>query len=51
MMAANLPREGEWVQGTALEAVIPQVKTLGKLVWHSARNIHVHNFQAFLTTK
>lgn len=30
-MAASLPRDGEWVQGTALEAVIPPVKILGKL--------------------
>lgn len=31
MMAASLPREGEWVQETALEAATPQVKTLGRL--------------------
>lgn len=30
-MAASLPKEGEWVQGTALEAVTPPVKTLGTL--------------------
>lgn len=28
-MAASRPREGGWAQGTALVAVIPQVKTLG----------------------
>lgn len=31
MMAASLRREGEWVQGTAREAVTPPAKTLGRL--------------------
>lgn len=31
MMAASLPRDGEWVQGTALEAATPPVKILGRL--------------------
>ena len=30
-MGASLPRDGEWVQGTALEAATLPVKTLGKI--------------------
>lgn len=32
MMAASLSRDGEWVQVTAPEAVIPRAKTSGRLV-------------------
>lgn len=30
-MAASLPKEGGWVRGTALEAVTPLAKSLGRL--------------------
>lgn len=32
MMAANLSRDGEWVQVTAHEAAIPRSKTSGRLL-------------------
>lgn len=34
MTAASLSRDGEWVQVTAQEAVIPPAKTSGRLVLH-----------------
>lgn len=33
MMAASLPKDEEWVQGTALEAATPPAKSWGMLVY------------------